>query len=94
MHSERECTSNVFLRVKPDISFVLLAKLLADDETKANALIIQIVNITKFSKFLEKFRLIFLAYANTRILYLDEYLLFFAQVWSVNFDEAALVSKF
>ncbi len=56
---------------------MLLTKLLADDEAKTDAFVIQVVHILQFTKLLEELFLVFLAYAYASVLHLDQYLFFF-----------------
>ena len=51
MHGKRECASNMFLRVYPNITFVLLTELLANNKAEPNALTIQIMDILELPKF-------------------------------------------
>lgn len=72
---------------------MLLAQLLADDKAQAHSNIVDVLHISQFTELLEQLLLILFADSDTRVLHLDQYLLLFAQVRYVDFDEPIVLRE-
>ena len=93
VHRERESASFHLSRVQPNFAFVRVAQVLANYQTQTHTLVVHLLHIFQFSKFLEKSFLICFAYADTRVLYFDQDLAFFLYVGSIDLDKTIFARK-
>lgn len=72
---------------------MLIAEMLADDQTKTDALIVHLMHILELTKLFEKELLIFLADPNARVLNLDQDAILSFDISRVYLDESILICE-